>query len=107
MQSTQMTLPLGTDPRVTVDLLKRLCELGFDNREFRVVHHFADASLMAHVSYCKDRVTSFKTDDTNAKVQARLGLVLRSYERSGFASAANRKAVLLALACAAVAEVPK
>lgn len=105
MQSSQMAP--GTAPRLSVDLLKRLSVLGFGNREFRVLHHFANASLKAHVSYCKDRVKSFQSGDTNAKVQARLILVLSSYEGGGFASVQNRKAVLLALAHAAVAEVPK
>lgn len=104
MQPTQIAQ--GTDPRVTIDLLERLGVLGFANVEFRVLHHFANASIKSHISYCR-RVESFQAGDTNAKVQARLVLVLESYERAGFSSIANRKAVLFALAHAAVAEVPK
>lgn len=96
----------GTNPRTSVTLVEQLITLGFDNRTFRVLHHCPSATLKTHISYC-NRVPSFRTGGANAKVQTRLALVLSSYERGGFSSEARRRAVLLALAHAAVAEIPK
>ena len=96
----------GTNPKTSVALLERLVALGFGNREFCVVHHFADAKLQDHVRYC-GKTTAFQVDDTKTKVQARLELVLSAYERGGFKSEQSRQEVLLALSHAAVAEIPK
>ncbi len=98
MSSTQRTL----------DLLAELEKLGFDDSAFAALHHFrstrgTEDTIEAHRRYCESHIT-LRPGGTNDKVQRRLALVLDAYVRGGFKS--GRREVFLALANAAVQEIP-
>jgi hypothetical protein len=92
----------------TLDLLTALEKLGFEDSAFATLHHFrstrgTEDTIEAHRKYCESHL-SLRQDGTNEKVQRRLALVLDAYLGGGFKS--GRKEIFLALAEAAVLEIP-
>ena len=96
-----------TDPNDTLLLIDRLEALGFNNQAVAQLHHFqerdSDAGIPAHRAYC-EKTTLFQEGGTNAKVQARLKLVLYAYLLGGFTSSSTE--VFIHLAEAAYIEIP-
>jgi hypothetical protein len=89
----------------TLELLSELQGLGFTDHAFGHLHHFRVTrgvydSIDAHRNYVMKH-TSVR--GTNEKVQRRLELVLNAYKAGPFKRSAP---VFLALAQAAVAEIP-
>lgn len=97
-----------TSTKRTLELLDDLEKLGFENSAFAQLHHFRvtrgiDDTIEAHRKYCGEHL-SFQPGGLNDKVQLRLALVLSAYLCGRFSS--GRKEVFVALAKAAVEEIP-
>ena len=94
-------------PQHTVELLRRLQALGFDDLAFSHLHHWRAVgrsdSIEAHASYCAGR-QRFVAGGTNERVQERLERVYNGYTNGGFQS--GKQEVFVALAEAAWHDVP-
>ncbi len=95
-----------SDPKITVELLDELEDLGFNNDAFAALYHFKEKgradTIAEHRVYCIEQEI-FPNESLNARVQQRLSLVLNAYKLGGFKS---RKAeVFRCLAEAAHSEI--
>jgi hypothetical protein len=72
-----------TDPQQTISYLDELQQLGFTNDAFWRIHHFCDKekrdTINTHKAYC-EKTGAFREGDNNARVQERLGLLLKYYK---------------------------
>ncbi|HEY4379066.1 MAG TPA: hypothetical protein VGN01_01900 [Acidobacteriaceae bacterium] len=59
------------DPKKTIKLLEDLALSGFDNADFKRVHHMPSATITAHIRYCMT-VKKFQAKSENRQVQMRL-----------------------------------
>ena len=94
-------------PKRSIELLNSLAALGFTDRAFAALHHFAlagrDATIEEHRRYC-EKTAAFQDDGENLRVQKRLELVLAAYTAGGFKSGTEQ--VFVALAEASMSEIP-
>ncbi len=93
------------DPRKTVQLLNQLVAIGFINEAFQRLHHMGRrVTIAVHRAYCEKKISSFKKDSTNARVERRLEFVFQKYRAGAFES--DRVEIFNQLADEAVAEIP-
>ena len=75
-----------TDPKRTVDLLDELQDLGFGDEAFAHLHHWWEngkrETIKHHKGYCEKMKTTFRVDDSNARVQRRLEMVRSKFKDS-------------------------
>ena len=94
------------DPKVTVELLDNLEDLGFNNDAFAALYHFKEKgradTIAEHRAYCIEN-ESFPDESLDARVQQRLSLVLNAYKLGGFKS--RKPEVFRCLAEAAHSEI--
>ena len=89
-------------PKITIELLTKLCDLGFTDEFFDIVHHFEGETIKSHINYCANHAGEFQAGGTNERAQKRLRMVLNSYVAGGF----TNPTVFRFLAHASVIEVP-
>ena len=93
------------DPRKTVQLLNQLVAIGFMNEAFQRLHHMGRrVTIAVHRAYCEKKISSFKKDSTNARVERRLEFVFQKYRAGGFPP--GRFDIFNQLADEAAAEIP-
>ena len=95
------------DPQVTLNLLNRLCPIGFGDDAFAQLHHFgrryANVRISRHRRHCTSvlaRTGRFR-GDTNPRVQERLEWVLNEYQTGRYTPKDFPR-----LAAAAMAAIP-
>jgi uracil-DNA glycosylase len=77
---------MEVDPKRTLALLDELQKLGFNDEAFWRLHHFRRegrrATIAPHRAYC-EKISAFRPDGTNERVQRRLAFVLKTYREPG------------------------